>query len=125
MKKFEYPIRVTEGQVKAAARTLARAFHDYPTLTYLFPDEDERSRMVPIIKEYLICYGILYGEVYGSSPNLEGVAVWLPFWDAEMTDERSKKCRMSYDSEPPSILTDESFNEKYAPIFQCEYRCHK
>ncbi|MFX1388033.1 MAG: GNAT family N-acetyltransferase [Promethearchaeota archaeon] len=125
MRKLELPYRVTEEQIKAAAKTLARAFHDYPTLTYLFPDEDERSRMILIIKEYMVRYGLLYGEVYASSPNLEGVAVWLPFWDAEMTDERSKKCRMSYGKDLPSVLTEESFNKKFAPISQCEYRCHK
>ncbi|MFX1237110.1 MAG: GNAT family N-acetyltransferase [Promethearchaeota archaeon] len=125
MRKLESPYRVTEDQIKAAAKTLARAFHDYPTLTYLFPDEDERSRMVPILKEYMVRYGIIYGEVYGSSPNLEGIAVWLPFWDAEMTEERSIKCRMSYGRDFPSVLTEESFNKKYKSIFQCENRCHK
>lgn len=35
--------------------------------------------------EFRIRYGILYGEVYGTSQNLEGVAVWIPFEKIEMT----------------------------------------
>ncbi len=34
----------------------------------------------------------MYGKVYSISPNLEGVAVWLPYWEAEMTQEKSYKC---------------------------------
>ncbi len=126
MSGLEIPYRVTEEQAKAAGETLARAFHDYPLQIYLFPDEDERSKKLPIIFEFLVRYGIMYGEVYGSSPNLEGVAVWLPFWDAEMTEERGMKCGMSYRDgiKLPSVF-NEGFSKKNEPITQCEYRCHK
>ena len=126
MSKIESVVRVTKEQAKVAGETLARAFHDYPLQIYLFPDEDERSKNLPIIFEYLIRYGIMYGEVYGSSPNLEGVAVWLPFWDAEMTEERGMKCGMSYRDgiKLPSVF-NEYFSKKNEPIAQCEYRCHK
>ena len=30
-------------------------------------------------------YGVLYGEVYATSPNLEGVSIWLPSEMANMT----------------------------------------
>jgi hypothetical protein len=70
MSKFEIPYRLTEEQAKAAGETLARAFHDYSLQIYSFPDEDERSKKLPIIFEFLVRYGIMYGEVYGSSPNL-------------------------------------------------------
>ncbi|MFW9987421.1 MAG: GNAT family N-acetyltransferase [Candidatus Odinarchaeota archaeon] len=126
MSKLEVPYRITERQAKSAAKTLARAFHDYPIHIYLFPDEDKRSRKVPILMEYLVRYGIIYGEVYGSSPNLEGVAIWLPFWDAEMTEERFIKCRMSYrDGRELLSVVDEGFSKNFEPIEQCDYRCHK
>ena len=126
MSKIEDLCRVTEEQAKAAGETLARAFHDYPTLIYLFPDEDERRKKVPILYEFMVRYGIMYGEVYGSSPNLEGVAVWLPFWDTELTEERTTKCGMSYRDgrELPSVFNDDFF-KRNEPIAECEYRCHK
>jgi len=31
----------------------------------------------------------MYGEEYSTSPNLKGIAVWLPYWEAEMTQEKN------------------------------------
>jgi ribosomal protein S18 acetylase RimI-like enzyme len=126
MSKLESLVRVTEEQAKVAGETIARAFQDYPTFIYIYPDEDERSRKLPKIYEFVVRYGIMYGEVYGSSPNLEGVAVWLPFWNAEMTEERTTKCAYSY-SESRELISvfDEEYFKIEEPIKQCEYRCHK
>jgi GNAT superfamily N-acetyltransferase len=71
-------VRLTKAQVKPAAEMMARAFQDYPLMAYFFPDESERMEMSVFSFQYLIRYGLLYGEVYATSPNLEGAAVWLP-----------------------------------------------
>ena len=78
MSRFDIPYRITESQAKAAGETLARAFHDYPTMIYYFPDEDERRKKLPIIYEFFVRYGIMYGEVYGSSTNLEAMKCSSP-----------------------------------------------
>jgi ribosomal protein S18 acetylase RimI-like enzyme len=72
------PVRLTETRVKPAAETLARAFQDDPPSVYFFPDVSERKKKLPYVFRALIRYSLLHGEVYATSPNLEGVAVWLP-----------------------------------------------
>ncbi|MDO9579913.1 MAG: hypothetical protein Q7J06_05025, partial [Bacteroidales bacterium] len=81
-------VRLTKAQVRPAAGMLARAFQDDPLMAYFFPDASERENRLPYIFEFLIRYGILYGEVYATSPNLEGVAVWLPSEKVDMTPWR-------------------------------------
>ena len=114
-------IRVTEGQAKAAGETLARAFHDYPQYDYLFTDLDEKIRKLPEVKEFLVRYGIMYGEVYSTSPNLEGVAVWLPYWDTEITRAKSSKCG----GKELEISLGVEWYKRYEVIDKCEYACHK
>lgn len=78
-------VRLTKGQVKPAAEMMARAFHDYPLSAFFFPDDSEREKKQPVTFQSVLRYGVLYGEVYATSPNLEGVAVWLPHDKAHRT----------------------------------------
>jgi GNAT superfamily N-acetyltransferase len=71
-------IRLDKSRLKPAAEMIARAFHDDPGSVYFFPDVPERKNKLPFVFRLLIRYGLLYGEVYATSQNLEGVAVWLP-----------------------------------------------
>jgi len=77
--------RLTKTQIKPAARMFARAFHDDPVFSYFIPDAFKRKNKSPFIFEFIIRYGLLYGEAYATSPNLEGVVMWLPYEKAEMT----------------------------------------
>ena len=79
------PVRLTKAQIKPAAEMLARAFQEDPLIGYFFPDASERKNKSSYIFEFLIRYGVLYGEVYAISPNLEGVAVWLPSEKADVS----------------------------------------
>ncbi len=81
-------VRLKEPQIKPAAEMLGRAFQDDPLFTHFFPDASERKSKLPYIFKFLIRYGVWYGEVYATSPNLEGVAVWLPPEKADMTLRR-------------------------------------
>jgi GNAT superfamily N-acetyltransferase len=71
-------IRLDKSRLKPAAAMMARAFHDDPGSVYFFPDVSQRRNKLPYVFRLLIRYGLLYGEVYATSPNLEGVVVWLP-----------------------------------------------
>lgn len=72
------PEILTESDVDCAAETLARAFHDYPVFVYVFPDSRERlSGLRPLFRSF-VHHAVLRGEVHATSPDLEGVAVWLP-----------------------------------------------
>jgi len=71
-------VKITESQIEPAAETLARAFHNYPVFTYVFPDESERRKEFPILLQSFIHFGVMNGEVYATSPEMEGITVWMP-----------------------------------------------
>jgi hypothetical protein len=75
---FSEPVRLTESEIKPAAGTLAQAFYDYPLFSYVFPDASERKSGLPLLLQSAVHYGVLNGEVYATSRNLEGIAVWMP-----------------------------------------------
>jgi GNAT superfamily N-acetyltransferase len=69
--------RVGKAGCDAAARVLSRAFTDDPGMAHFLPD-DERRRdgLVPLFR-FLVKLGMLCGEVYAPSPDIEGVTVWF------------------------------------------------
>ena len=83
-------VRLKESQIEPASETLGRAFQDDPLFAYFIPDASERKFKSPYIFQLVVHSGVLYGEAYASSPDLEGVAVWLPFVNADMPPERRR-----------------------------------
>ncbi|MFC1938962.1 GNAT family N-acetyltransferase [Chloroflexota bacterium] len=71
-------VRLNKSHGKLATEVLVRAFWNHPPLQYCFPNEAERERIAPYFFSLAVLSGIRYGEVYATSPNLEGIAVWLP-----------------------------------------------
>lgn len=114
-------IRLTEGQIKAAGEMLTRAFYDYPFFVYFLPNLDERSRKLPEIFEFMVRYGIRYGEVYSISANLEGIAGWIPYWEVELTEERAIKCG----GRDLALSLGLDYNKRYEPMEKSIDRCHK
>jgi len=78
-------VRLTKAQIKPAGEMFARALQDDPLYTYFIPNSIERKNKSHILFEGMVRYGVLYGEVYTTSPNLEGVAVWVPSKKADFT----------------------------------------
>jgi ribosomal protein S18 acetylase RimI-like enzyme len=74
---IDSPSRLKIHQVKPAAKTLARAFHDDPVFVYFFPEVSSREDKSTRFFQMLISYSIHYGEAYCTT-NLGGVAAWLP-----------------------------------------------
>jgi len=72
------PVLLNESHIELAGQALAQAFFNYPVFTYVFPEISERERELPLLLQSFVHYGIMHGEVYATSPDLEGVAVWLP-----------------------------------------------
>ena len=70
--------RLHEDQVEEASKVASRAFQDDPLFVYCFPDSTERKTKIATHSEYLILLGILSGEVYITSNNIEGIAMWQP-----------------------------------------------
>ena len=68
--------RLSLDDVDKASDVLRDAFYNYPTFKYLFPDIDARQRKLKTLMEFFIKCGLLNGEVYAPSENIEGVAIW-------------------------------------------------
>ncbi|MHA2035126.1 MAG: hypothetical protein ACW972_03745 [Promethearchaeota archaeon] len=121
MSRLNKLIRLTEDHAPAAGKMLARAFYDYPHYDFTLPNLDIRTKKLPEIYEYLVRYGVMYGEVYSISANLEGVAMWLPYWDAEINKERAYKCG----ARELNYSLGWEYLKRYKIITKCEDRCHK
>jgi ribosomal protein S18 acetylase RimI-like enzyme len=74
---LETLVRLKKSDVKPTAEMLAGAFHNYPLLANVFHDEAGRARVASLYFQLELGYAVRYGEVYATSPNLEGVATWL------------------------------------------------
>jgi GNAT superfamily N-acetyltransferase len=81
-------IHLTKDQIKPAAMTLAKAFTNYPVSEFILPNLVERRKKHPRIFASYLHNGLKYGEVYTTSVNYEGVAIWFgpdtrreSFWD--------------------------------------------
>ena len=71
-------IRLNKSNAKTATEVLVKAFWNHPPLQDYFPDEAEREKIAPYFFSLTVFNGIRYGEVHTTSPDLEGIAVWLP-----------------------------------------------
>ena len=49
--------------VGLASAVIARAFHDDPLTVHLYPDEQQRMRLNPVMFEALVRYDCLFGQV--------------------------------------------------------------
>ena len=71
-------LQLQKSQIRPVSAMLARAFQDDPLNSYFVPDASQRKDTSFYSFEFLVRLGVSYGEVYATSPNLEGAAVWLP-----------------------------------------------
>ena len=78
-------VRLLRQQVGQAGAMLTRAFSDDPKLTHLIPDITAKKELSRYLFEFELQYGMNYGDVYTTSPAVEGVAVWLPSTKSEIT----------------------------------------
>lgn len=88
MVELDNLVNVDKNLLKAASITAARAFADDPEIICLIPDERKRTNLRYAFEYYLKTHILGNGEAYTTSPQCEGVAVWLysenklPFWAA-------------------------------------------
>ncbi|MFX0004502.1 MAG: hypothetical protein ACFE9C_13920 [Candidatus Hodarchaeota archaeon] len=67
--------RLKRNQVDMAVKVLARAFENDPILMNYFPDSTNRLEQNFHLMKYCIRYCMRFGEVYTTSPKLEGIAL--------------------------------------------------
>ena len=83
MAELKNLMRLRKAHVKPASEVLSRAFQNDPLPAYFFPDAAGREERQANVYQLLVRYGVRYGDSYATSPNMEGIAVWLP---SERTD---------------------------------------
>ena len=88
MTHLENLVCLEKAQIKPSAEMFARALQDDLFITYLIPNSTERKNKSHILFEGMVRYGVLYGEVYATSSDLEGVASWVPSEKADFTMRR-------------------------------------
>ena len=69
------PLQASHQQ--RADEVLAQAFFDDPLSVFLFPDEAKRLDQLRWLYSGTVRYALLDGESY-TTPDVEGVALWLP-----------------------------------------------
>jgi len=79
-------ITLDKTQVKAAGEVLGRALKDDPVSVWDIPDKEKRHAVMKHVFQMTSCLGVKYGETHATSPNLEGIAVWLPYINKEFKE---------------------------------------
>ena len=69
--------RIQNRDIDKASQVLGRSFIDYPIFKYVFPDDQYRKKKLCYLFSFLIKLGVLNGEVYASSKNMEAVSIWF------------------------------------------------
>jgi len=82
-------VQIDNDNTESAIEALVRAFNNYPLFRHYFPNKTDRKKISYHFLSFLVYSGIKYGEVYATSSNLEGIAIWMPsnsypvtFWKA-------------------------------------------
>ncbi len=60
-----------------AVETLVKAFWNELPFVYYFPEEAARGEIAPYLMSMTVYSGIRYGEVHATSPDTEGIAIWI------------------------------------------------
>jgi ribosomal protein S18 acetylase RimI-like enzyme len=70
-------IRLGKSDAQSASNVLVRAFQNYPALKYYYPNSSRRNKVNLYFNSLSSYFGIHFGEMYTTSPNLEGIAIWI------------------------------------------------
>lgn len=111
-------IRLRKDQIKPASRMLARAFHDDPIAAHRYPDKNDQKIKLPYVYEFLLRYNLRFAQVYATSDNLEGVAIW-------QYREQHEKLNMSFwqillsGAVWPALKVGVKVGKRMQPFFEC------
>ena len=82
---FDQLLRINKKHLNKAASLFSEVFYDDVLIKWLFPHNETRKENLFHYYKFRINYGLNYGEVYATSSNLEGLAVWIYSKKANMT----------------------------------------
>jgi len=77
--------KVRRKDIKKAAEVFSHAFYTDPLTQYMFPNDETRQNHSSHYFNFIISYGLKFGEVFAPSPKIEGLAIWYLSDKYEMT----------------------------------------
>jgi ribosomal protein S18 acetylase RimI-like enzyme len=75
--EIENLVRINKSQAEPAIEVLKNAFKETYSTKYYFPNDVNREKAVRCFLSIGVHTGIKYGEVYATSSNYEGAAIWM------------------------------------------------
>ncbi len=75
--EIENLVRIRKKQAKPAIEVLKNAFQQTYSIKHYLPNEVSREKAVRYFLSIGVHTGIKYGEVYATSSNYEGAAIWM------------------------------------------------
>ena len=75
--EIENLVRINKSQAEHAIEVLKNAFKETSSTKYYLPNEVTREKAVRCFLSIGVYTGIKFGEVYATSSNFEGAAIWL------------------------------------------------
>jgi len=76
--EIEGILRLNKSHITPAVKVLTKAFQNYPLFNYYYPDSLTKEKIAHYFLSFAVYSGMRYGEIYATSYNFEGVAVWIP-----------------------------------------------
>jgi GNAT superfamily N-acetyltransferase len=102
-------LSVRDEDVGQASGVIASAFHDDALTVHLYPDDETRRRLAPLMFEALVRYDQLFGQV-DRLPGFTAVATWLrPGETAETADRLAQAGFHALPDEVPLEALDSFF----------------
>ena len=71
-------VNLSKKHIHLASKVLSRAFQNDPVLRWQIPNTNKRLAQIHTFWKLSLRIGIKYGEAYATSENLEGIAIWRP-----------------------------------------------
>ena len=71
-------LRLSNRHINEASKVFTEAFTDYPLFKHLIEEPTARPRVYPLIFKLMVKHTVKFGWAYGTSENMEGIALWLP-----------------------------------------------
>lgn len=123
------PVQLDPARRGQAGAVLARAFHNDPAYVAVMPEEGKRAAVLAWLFDRVVNYALLYGRAY-TTPELEGVACWLPPGQNKLTLSRIVRSGLhatpvkmgwtAYRRFDAYVTYADRFHEHYAPA-SCWY----
>lgn len=83
--------KIKRSDLKKAEIMMTEAFSKDPYLYYLLDSDEYDKNKAKYLHNFVLKYGLKYGKVFATSKNIEGIIIWLPPDETDMTTFKSIK----------------------------------